>query len=148
MKNFKSRKNFCLELDIRVPELVGVEPGHIILLGELLHVPGWGLGVHRLRTVQLGKDVGADGVARLPQPELLEQFNDLRVNVDRPYFTALGGIQVNTLLRRIAEVSSNRDCASLDVAVYDSTPLSLISPLRGFGRSTLSMGLMETTSAI
>ena len=98
---------------------------HIIFLGELLHVPGWRLRVHRLRAVLLGKDVGADGVARLLQPELLGQPDDLRVNVNRPHLAALGGVQVDAFLRRIAEVSSNRDRSSLGVDVLPLQPTAL-----------------------
>ena len=46
-------------------EFMGMKTGYIILLGKLLHIPGRGLRVHRFRAVLLGKDIGANGVARL-----------------------------------------------------------------------------------
>ena len=101
-----------------VTQLVGMETRHIILLGELLHVSGWRLGVHRLRTVLLSEDIGTDGVARLFQPELLEQFNNFRVNINRPHLAALGRVQVNAFLRCVAEVSPNRNRSSFGVDVF------------------------------
>ena len=70
---------------------MGMKAGYIILLVKLLHIPGRGLGVHRLRAVSLGKDVGADSVIGLFQPELLRQPNNLRVDVNCPYLAAFGG---------------------------------------------------------
>lgn len=62
---------------------------YVILPGKLLHIPGRGLRVHRLRAVLLSEDIGADGVSCLLQSELLEQTDDLRVNVNRPHLAAL-----------------------------------------------------------
>ena len=70
--------------------------------------------MHRLRVALLGKDICADGVDCLVQPELREQPNNLWVDVNRPYLAALRCVQIDAFLRRVAEVSSNRDCASLN----------------------------------
>lgn len=108
-----------------VLEFMGMKARYIILLGKFLHIPGRGLGVHRLRAVLLGKDIGADGVACLLLPELLEQANDLWVSVNRPYLAALGGVKVNALLRCVAEIPPNRDCTNIEVDVFSLHPAAL-----------------------
>lgn len=74
-----------------------METRYIILLGEFLHIPGRGLRMHLLRAVLLSKDIGADRVPRLFQPEFLEQTHNFWININRPYLAALERVKVNAL---------------------------------------------------
>ena len=95
-----------------VAQLVRMEARHVTPLGELLHIPGRGLRMHRLRAVLLGKDVGADSLAGLFKTEFPKQSDDFRINVDRPHLAAFRCVEVDTLLRGVTQVPGycNRVC--------------------------------------
>ena len=64
--------------------------------------------MHGFGTVRLREYKRTDRLPRLLQPEFTEQTDGLRVDVDRPHLSAFRSIQVDTLLRGIAQVAADR----------------------------------------
>lgn len=87
--------------------------------------------MHELWAVGLGKDIGADCMAGLILSKLTEQGNDFRIDIYRPYLATLGSVQIDTLLRGIAQISSYRNRVCLEVNVLPPQAAALTPPDAG-----------------
>ena len=63
--------------------------------------------MHRFRAVLLGKDIRAECLRRLLQPQLVQQPDNRRVNVNRAGFAAFGRVEVDAFLWGVAEVPAD-----------------------------------------
>ena len=76
---------------------------------KVLQVTGGTLGMYRLGTAFLGKYILADGFLALLKPKLTQQRNDLRIHINGTAPSVLGGIQIDALVRGLAEVAADGD---------------------------------------
>ena len=90
-------------------ELVGMQALDAVFPCKVLQVTGRTLGMDRLGTSFLGKHILADGFLALLKAKITQQRNDLWIYIDSADPSVLGGIQIDALVRGLAEVAADGD---------------------------------------
>ena len=74
--------------------------------------------MYRLGATFLRKDILADGFLALLKPKLTQQRNDLRIYITGAAPTVLWRVQIDALVRGIAEVATDGDGSSRELYYY------------------------------
>ena len=92
-----------------VSKLMGMQILDTVSLCEVLQITSRALRMYWLGATFLGKYILADGFPALLKPKLTQQRNDLRLHINGTAPSVLGGIQIDALVRGIAEVAADGD---------------------------------------
>ena len=101
-----------------LPELVRVQTLDTIFSCKVLQVTGRTLRMYWLGAAFLGKYILADSFLALLKPKLTQQRNDLRIHINGTAPSVLGGIQIDALVRGIAEVAADGDGVLCKVHIF------------------------------
>ncbi len=100
-------------------------------LAEPLEVAGRRLGVHHVRLALLRENPLADTGSGLLTLVLAQELQHGRIDVDGPGLAALGGVQIDALMGRVAQVPGDRYRAGLEVDVLPLEGAALSAPDAG-----------------
>ena len=99
--------------------------------------------MHGFRAVLLGKDVGADGLTGLFKAEFPKQCDNFRINVYCSDLSTFRCVEVDTLLRGVAQVPGYRDRVRLEVDIFLLETAALALPDAGVDEKTEQDTLFE-----